>query len=350
MLTSLPSVIHAHPPRRMLIIKPSALGDVVTTLPLLCDLKEFLPQSRIDWLIAPALADLVRGHDALNELIYFDRRKIAGWLTHGTSRGNLRALMRTLKQNQYDIVFDAQGLLRSSLLAKVSGAAIRIGFADAREGARFLYTHHSTVPRHSALAVVRMCSLAMVAGSPGSRVEFRMPVQAEALAKIKSVVPLDRPLAAVIPGARWDAKRWSEQGYSQIVRHLVNSKFHVLVLGAPGERDLCRQVVEQSQVEALNLAGGTTLAEMIAAISLCRIIIGNDSGPLHVAAALARPLVGLYGPTDPTSVGPYGQMDNVLRFVQPGEYRDSGMEDRSGTLQSLSVETVWNKVQDLLTR
>lgn len=350
MLASLQSAVRAHPPQRMLIIKPSALGDVATTLPLLCDLRNLFPHSRIDWLIDPVLADLVRGHDAVNDLIYFDRRKIAGWLTHGTARSNLRTLMRTLKQNQYDVVLDAQGLLRSAFLAKVSGAPVRVGFADAREGARFLYTHHSTISRQRELAVVRMRSLATVIGSQNQCVEFRMPVQPTALAKIKTLVPADQALAAVIPGARWDAKRWSEQGYSQIVRHLADAGMCVLVLGAPGEKVLCRQVIEQSQVAAINLAGSTTLAELIAAISLCRIIIGNDSGPLHVAAALGRPLVGLYGPTDPASVGPYGQMEHVLRFIQPGEYRDSGMQDRSATLQSLSVETVWNKIQNLLTK
>ena len=348
MLASPQSTVGAQSPQRMLIIKPSALGDVATTLPLLCDLKVMFPESRIDWLIDPALADLVRGHDAVNELIYFDRGKLSGWFMHGTARGNLRALMRALKDNQYDLVFDAQGLLRSALLAKASRAAVRIGFADAREGARFLYTHHSRIPRRRALAVVRMRSLAAVVGSPGDRAEFRMPVQAAALGKMTTLLPGSHNTAAVIPGTRWDAKRWSELGYSQIVRHLADSGMGVVVLGAPREQALCQRVVDQARVEAVNLAGRTSLAELIAAISLCRIVIGNDSGPLHVAAALGRPLVGLYGPTDPESVGPYGQMNHVLRFEQPGEYRDSGMEDRSATLQSLSVETVWKQIQNVM--
>lgn len=348
MLASPQSAVGAGAPQRVLIIKPSALGDVATTLPLLCDLKEMFPKSRIDWLIDPALADLVRGHDAVNELIYFDRRKIAGWFTHGTARSNLRALMRTLNDNRYDMVLDAQGLLRSAFLARASRAPVRIGFADAREGARFLYTHHSRVSRPSALAVVRMRSLAAVIGSPSGRAEFRMPIQSAALEKMAGLLPGSQSAAAVIPGARWDAKRWSEHGYSQIVRHLADSGMKVVVLGAPGEQALCQQVVDQAGVAAVNLAGRTTLAELIAAISLCRIVIGNDSGPLHVAAALGRPLVGLYGPTNPESVGPYGQMDHVLRFEQAGEYRDSGMQDRRATLLSLSVETVWEKIQKIM--
>ena len=348
MLASPQSAVGAGSPQRMLIIKPSALGDIATTLPLLCDLKMMFPESRIDWLIDPALADLVRGHDAVNELIYFDRRKISGWFLHGTARSSLRALMRTLKENKYDMVFDAQGLLRSAFLAGSSRAAMRIGFTDAREGARFLYTHHSRIPRQRALAVTRMRSLAAVVGSASERAEFRMPIQAAALEKVTSLLPGSQNLAAVIPGARWDAKRWSEQGFSQIVRLLAASGLGVVVLGAPGEQVLCQQVVDQAGVQAANLAGRTSLAELVAAISICHIVIGNDSGPLHVAAALGRPLVGLYGPTDPESVGPYGQMDHVLRFEQPGEYRDSGMQDRSATLQSLSVETVWKQIQNVM--
>ena len=348
MLASLEAAVHSNPPQRMLIIKPSALGDVATTLPLLCDLKALFPASQIDWLIDPALADLVRGHDALHELIYFDRRKLAGSLTHGTARTGFRTLIKTLRHNHYDIVFDAQGLLRSALLAWVSGAAVRVGFADAREGARFLYTHRIKISRQHELAVVRMRSLAGALGPQRDRVEFRMPVRAEALRKIRDGLKTDRPLAAVIPGARWDAKRWSERGYSQIIRRLVEAGMAVMVLGAPAEQDLCGRIVEQSEVDALNLAGTTDLAELIAAISLCRIVVGNDSGPLHVAAALGRPLVGLYGPTDPASVGPFGQLNHVLHFTQPGDYRKSGMEDRSATLQSLPVETVWKMIQSIL--
>ena len=348
MLASLQASVQAHPPQRMLIIKPSALGDVATTLPLLCDLKALFPESRIDWLLDPTLADLVRGHDALHELIYFDRKKIGGWLTHGTSRSNLRALIQTLKQNQYDIVFDAQGLLRSSWLAKASGAKVRVGFADAREGARFLYTHRVNIPRLRELAVVRMRSLATAVAPQRTIVEFRMPVQPAAVLKIKAMISGHQPLAAVFPGARWDAKRWSEQGYAQIVQNLTDAGLRVLVLGSPNEKMLCQQVIEQSRVTALNLAGSTNLAELIAAISLARIVIGNDSGPLHVAAALGKPLVGLYGPTDPVSVGPYGQMEHVLRFVQPGQYRNAVMRDRSATLQTLSVEMVWKTTQSVL--
>ncbi len=348
MLASLQAAVRAAPPQRMLLIKPSALGDIATTLPLLCDLKALFPASRIDWLIDPALADLVRGHDAVSELIYFDRKKIAGWFTHGAARTNLRVLIHTLRHNHYDTVLDAQGLLRSALLAKVSGAAVRVGFADAREGARYFYTHHVNIPRLRELAVTRMRALATALAPQRSTVEFRMPVQTAALLKIKGMVNTDSPLAAVIPGARWDAKRWSEQGYAHIVRQLAQCGMRVLVLGSPKENTLCQKVIDQSQADALNLAGGTSLAELIAAISLCQVVLGNDSGPLHVAAALGRPLVGLYGPTDPASVGPFGQLDHVLRFVQPGEYRDAGKEDRSATLQSLPVETVWKKVQEVL--
>ena len=348
MLASLQAAVGAHSPQRMLIIKPSALGDVATTLPLLCDLKTLFPESRIDWLIHPALADLVRGHDALHELIYFDREKLGRALISGDVRGHLRTLIRTLRHNQYDIVFDAQGLLRSAVLARLSGASIRIGFADAREGARFLYTHYSHLSRNKELAVVRMRSLAGVLAPLRNTVEFRLPVQDTARAKIRTLADTGQKFAAVIPGARWDAKRWSEKGYAQIVRHLAKSALRVLVLGAMSERTLCQGIVEQSQVAALNLAGHTSLAEMIAALDLCQVVIGNDSGPLHVAAALGRPLVGLYGPTDPASVGPFGQMDHVLRFLQPGGYKNSGSENRDATLQSLTVEMVWHKIQTLL--
>ncbi|HTV48462.1 MAG TPA: glycosyltransferase family 9 protein [Phycisphaerae bacterium] len=344
---------HTHPPtmqnpRRMLIIKPSSLGDVTTALPLLCDLKKRFPNAQIDWMIHPLLTDLIQGHDALNEIIPFDRDEISGWWFKPHAMNILRQLVGKLRQNKYDVIFDAQGLLRSALLAWLSGARVRIGAADAREGAVWFYTHKVNISREEQLAVVRMRSLQTPFGPVQGSAEFRMPVQSEALAGVKKLIPANKPVAAIIPGARWHAKRWSEEGFIQIGHHLTAEHFCVLILGDPRERDLCEQIVTRIGPNAVNLAGRTSLAQMVAAIWFAKIVIGNDSGPLHVAAALGRSLVGLYGPTDPASVGPYGQMDHVLHFQQSGDYRNNQVVDRSAALASLPAEKVWELIQGIL--
>ncbi len=331
----------------ILIVKPSSLGDIATALPLLCDIKARFPESRVDWLVQPVFADLVRGHDAINRVILFDRAKISRCWRSVDGHIEFRGLYRQLRQTPYQLAIDAQGLFRSSLLCRLSGAPQRIGFADAREGATRFYTHRVDISRDRELAVVRMRHLFSPLGTPPARAEFRMPVRPAARDKIRFLLPVGRRIAVVIPGARWHAKRWSELGYVEIVRKLEAAGLFVVVTGSPTEKDLCAQVAAGGAA-TLNLAGESSLAEMVALIAAANILVGNDSGPLHVAAALGTPLVGLYGPTDPASVGPYGQMDHVLRFDDIGDYRDNTL-DRSQSLKRLPVETVWNLVWALLT-
>ncbi len=333
------------PPQRILIVKPSSLGDIATTLPLLCDLRALYPQAQIDWLIAPAFADLVRGHDALHELLFFDRGAAGPWWSL-SGLGRLWRLQHLLRRNRYDLVLDAQGLLRSGLMARWTGASVRIGFSWAREGAVHFYTHWAHLPPPPQLAVVRMRSLMGPLGGSSRPVEFRVPISPLALETVRGLLPAEGGrIAAVIPGARWNSKRWSEDGFGDIARRLADVGFGILLIGSKSEQNLCETIARSLGPAAVNLAGRTTLAQMIAALSLCDIVIGNDSGPLHVAVALGRPLVGLYGPTDPLDVGPWGQLDHVLLFDDPGNYRASASTDRSGTLLRLPADRVWSMVK-----
>ncbi len=338
--------IHLDENCRILIVKPSSLGDIATALPLLCDIKSRLPHCQIDWVIQPMFADLVRGHDALNRVILFDRAQISRCWRSPSGLAELRRLNRELRLTHYQLAIDAQGLLRSSLLAWVSGASQRIGFADAREGATWFYTHRVNIERDKELAVVRMRHLFSPIVPPTLPARFCVPIQPAARLAIAKLLPAGRRIATVIPGARWHAKRWSEVGYTEIVRRLEQSNFQVVVTGSPVERELCSRIAGHGG-SALNLAGRSNLAEMVALLAHTDILIGNDSGPLHVAAALGTPLVGLYGPTDSASVGPYGQMNHVLYFDDIGDYRDNSI-DRAKTLQRLPVQTVWDLIESIL--
>jgi heptosyltransferase I len=304
---------------RILIIKPSALGDVATTLPLLCDLKAALPEAGIDWLIHPAYAPLIEGHDALHQIIPFDRKNLAAWWYKPSAFRLFRQLLHTLRDNHYDVVIDAQGLLRSGFLARVSGAAMRIGFADAREGGNLFYTHKIPIRRCDAVAVVRMRSLLDPLGIPhDGPPQYRVPLDPQTVASVNALVP--EHSIGLIPGSRGKGKRWPGDAFAAVISILAEN--HPIVLfGSPDERSLCDQIVAQSGSEGharINLAGQTSIAEVTAAINRCDLIIGNDTGPLHVAVALGKTVIGLYGRTDPKSVGPYGQLENVIRF-SPGE-------------------------------
>lgn len=301
---------------KILIIKPSSLGDVATALPMLCDLRRAYPSAQIDWLVAPAFAALVHGHDALTNILLFDRKNLAAWWRSPAAFSRLRDLRRRLKSPRYDLVIDAQGLFRSGYFSKITGAPTRIGFADAREGGSLFYTHKIPIRRREALAVDRMRALLDPLNIPhDSTPQYRIPLQPAALEKMAALLP--EGTIGFIPGSRGEGKRWPADAFAATIARLPHP---VALFGSPDEAPLCNQITAQagsSSHPRLNLAGKTSIAEMTAALARCRLIVSNDTGPLHVAVALGKPILGLYGKTDPASVGPHGQLHNVLRF-HPG--------------------------------
>lgn len=179
-----------------------------------------------------------------------------------------------------------------------------------------------------------------------------MPINPAAAEKITALLgPVPRIM--IIPGARWDTKRWSADGYAEIGRRLIAAGFPIALLGSPDEKPLCDSIAEKilqtsDESKLINLSGRTKMAEMIAALAFARLIIGNDSGPLHVAVALNRPAVSIYGPTDPEFVGPYGQLDRVIRFnVDCFPCRNKTCSHHS-CMKGVGVEDVWAKVCEVL--
>ncbi len=342
-------------PEKILIIKPSSLGDVATTLPLLCDLRRAHPHARIDWLLHPAFNALVQGHDAVSDILPFDRKKLGAWWYRPSAFSLLRRLLTSLRDAQYDAVIDAQGLFRSAFLSRISSSPMRIGFADAREAAPIFYTDKVWLPEggKKMLAVDRMRALGKALGTnTAAPAEFRLPLQSAAVEKAAALLPHD--VVTLIPGARWNTKRWPLDRFTQIAENLLAQGETLLLLGSPDEKTLCDQIVQaienrKSKIEnILNLAGKTDLATMAALLARTRLLIANDSGPLHVAAALGTPAVALYGPTNPAFVGPYGQLQNVLRHdvsCFPCRHRTCS---HHSCMNGLAVDTVWQKTTELL--
>jgi lipopolysaccharide heptosyltransferase I len=328
-------------PNRILIIKPSSLGDVATTLPMLCDLRRACPDAVIDWLIAPAFASLIQGHDALNEVLLFERNALAAWWRSPSAFKKFVALNRRLRSARYDCVIDAQGLLRSGFFSRITGAKVRIGFADAREGGSHFYTHKIPIRRRDAMSVVRMRALLDPLGIPHENLpEYRVPIDPQARAKIVALLPSDA--VGFIPGCRGEGKRWAADAFAAVISRLA-LKQPIILFGAPDERALCDEILARSGTAGanrINLAGQTSIAEMTAALAHCRLVIGNDTGPLHVAVALGRTILGLYGRTDPASVGPYGQLENVVRFVPDAPWQATADEVAARAESHLTTHSV----------
>jgi lipopolysaccharide heptosyltransferase I len=306
------------PPASILIIKPSAIGDVVHGLPILSLLRRKWPEAKISWLVTPACAGILDRHPMLHEVIHFDRRAYAkAWRNWRTFK-SLRAFARGLRDRRFDLAIDLQGLLRSGWLARATRAPVRVGLSDAREGARIFYTHRVPTalgaPGGERHAIERYLCVTEALGCGREPVEFPFPTDDADRAHVAALLP-PSPYAVLMPGTNWETKRWPVERFAALVAPL-RERFGLesIVAGGPADADLAAPI---ECAGALNLAGKTTLRQLVALLERAAVVVANDSGPMHIAAALGRPLVAPFGPTSPVRTGPYRRMDSVIRLDIP---------------------------------
>jgi len=301
---------------KILILKPSSLGDVLQALPVLRLLKLRYPAGEIFWWLDSALAPLLEGDPDLAGIVRFERRR---WGKPRHWPEMIRSL-RWLREQQFDLVIDLQCLLRSGVFAWLSRGKFLVGLDETREGARGFYD--LAVPRASFhthavdwyLAVLPPLSVPV-------HNNFRwLPERAKIAAAVKSKWKTGGSnWIALQPGARWANKRWPAIHFAELIR-LLAGKFpgtRFAILGSGEDQPLGDIISRAAPEHCLNLCGATSLPEMIEWLRVCDLLVTNDTGPMHAAAALGRPLVALFGPTEPRRTGPYGQLENVLRLDLP---------------------------------
>ena len=334
-------MICPHPPQRILIIKPSAIGDIVHALPAAARLRRLWPQAHLSWLATPACAGLLEGHPMIDQVILFDRRGMARWWRSWRSASAVRALSRRLKEGRFDLVVDLQGLFRSGYLAFKTGAPVRVGLASAREGAGLFYTHaidDSPADRH---AIDRCLDVTRALGCPDGPVEFVFGVNdADRSAAAEMVKGIGR-FAALLPGTNWSTKRWPAAHFAELARLLRERLGLQSVVAGGGDAAELAGLIPG----AVNLAGRTTLNQLTALLERADLVVANDSGPMHIASALGRPLVALFGPTHPVRTGPYGRPDTVLRLAMPCAPCYSRSCCHQSCLRWLTAEQALNKAR-----
>ncbi|MBI4684148.1 MAG: lipopolysaccharide heptosyltransferase II [Nitrospirae bacterium] len=292
-------------PQKILVIKPSSLGDIVHSLPFLNTLRESFPRSEIHWVVARGLEGLLEGHPMINKLWIINKdewkkiRKVKGTIKE------IRALFSLLKREKFDLVVDLQGLMRSSILAAATGASLRIGFKEAREGSRMFYTHRVTGGR-DIHAVDRYLKIAEFLGCDISEVQFPFPLFELSTFKLQ----LPEEYAVIVPGARWKTKRWPPERFGELASMLPLRFF---VAGSKSDMDIADRVVKNSKGNAVSMAGKTSIKELIELMRRARVVVSNDSGPMHVAAAFHVPVFAIFGPTNPLRTGPYGSGHFIIR-------------------------------------
>ncbi len=279
---------------KILIVKPSSLGDIIHALPTVRILRRAYPQAHISWLVNDNFAPLLDGCPIIDRVIPFARRRL----------GRLGALQetlhfaRSLRAGGFDWAVDLQCLLRSALLCRASGAPRRTGLADGREGSTCFYNEIIKLPPPPAHAVDRYLMLPRQLGLEVDRVEF--PLAGAPVAEREKLILLN-------PGARWASKRWPASQFAALLDALAARwpDHRLALLGSTDERPLAESVAASATAKADILAGRTSLPELTALMRRARLMISNDTGPLHLAVAVGTPTVSMFGPTDPRLTGPY---------------------------------------------
>jgi heptosyltransferase-1 len=329
--------------KKILLIKLSALGDVVHTFPVLNKLRRRYPAARLDWLVTPGIGELLRHNPAISNVIEFARdERAAPWrLAPFVAAARLVAQLRAV---EYDLVIDLQGQLRSGFFTFTSGAPVRIGFdkprADvwkslqrkipdearkhawrgAREGSFLAYTDHIALPTLDMHPVERYLGIGPMLGLDDGAPDFSFPIPQEARARIDALADYydiaKAKLVVMAPGTNWETKAWRPEAFAEVARNFLEKGFAVTLVGSERERVVCDEVAKLAP-GAVNLAGETTLSELAALIARAALCVTNDSGPMHLAVALGRPVVSVFGPTDQVWAGPYRRDGAVLRAGLP---------------------------------
>ena len=349
--------MHTQSKFRLLVVRLGAMGDILHALPAMTSLREAHPSWQIDWVVEPRWSPLLSAEGssvrdaALQPVV--DRLylvPIKAWgrkPLHRSTRDQIRALRRELAAATYDAVVDFQGAVRSAWIARMARSKRVIGEARPRERLASLL-FHERVATHGSHVIEQDVELAaVVAGDALQPVQPWLPVDpaAEASADRLLAPCKSRPMILINPGAGWGAKRWPVERYAEVAAELIQRGCCVLVNAGPGEESLADVIANETGGKAILLGGD--LGQLIAVTRRISLAIAGDTGPLHLACALGRPVVGIYGPTAPSRNGPFGTRFKVLR--NPESRRDhTRREAPESGLLTIEPAHVLEAVDELL--
>jgi heptosyltransferase I len=337
--------------RRICVIKPSALGDVVQALPVLPALRRRFPRARISWVISRSLAPILEGHPDLDEVIPFDRRgSLRDW----------RKLLTRLRRSRFDLVLDLQGLLRSGIMLLATRASLRVGLESAREGS--MWGCHFLIPGTdlSVPAHLRSRHVVDALGLPNFSPELRLGLSRfEREWATRQLASLGGPALAVHSGASWKTKRWPAERFAAVAfKAMRRFGLSPVVLGGPDEQPLAAQFCQTlrqlaPQAKVVNLAGQTTLKQLAAVLEQSRVLLTNDSGPMQLAAGLGTPVTGVFTCTSPTISGPPGDKHELVAtgVKCAASYRKRCPhrgKKHLACLEELDVDRVWTALCRLM--
>ncbi|MFT5422450.1 MAG: heptosyltransferase-1 [Phycisphaerales bacterium] len=310
----------AKTPKSILLIRPSALGDVCRSVPLVASLRAAYPDAAIDWLVQDTFVQAVEHHPGLRRVVPFPRKKFGRQLKLGRPL-EFTQWLYDLRGAQYDLAIDAQGLFRSGLFTWWTRAPRRIGYANAQEFAWLGYTEKHPVLRDRH-AVDRMLGLLAASGIEPVH-DMRLYSAPAERDWVKQNLP--GRYAVLAPTSRWVAKQWPDDRFADLATKLLKDPAsnldRIVLVGGPNESEQVPQLVSLGEKDSrvTDIIGSTSIARLMAVVEGASLVVANDSAALHMAVGFDRPVVALFGPTRVELVGPYRREADVIRGAAPQE-------------------------------
>jgi len=308
---------------RILLVKLSAIGDVVHTLPALAALRKRYPDAHLSWLVDEAASDLLCSHPMLNEVIIYPRRRFGEFSSNLRQWPRLikeaRSFINYLRSKSYDVVIDFQGLLKSGVLTWLSRGTCKLGFAGGREGSSIFLTDKLPCYDPDEHAVLRYLRLASHLDADIEKPEFPLAIGKADTEKASQLLEEagagNCRILCLNPGATWETKRWAPKGFAKVADSCFERWDMVtIIIGGPGDKILASNIAMFAKHPVIDFTGRTSLRTLTALYQRVGAVVSTDTGPMHLAAAAGAPLVALFGPTAPWRTGPFGRQQQVIRL------------------------------------
>ena len=300
--------------KNILVVKLSAIGDVIHALPVSYAIKETYPEAHLTWVVEPTAYPILEDNPYIDEIILFEKARFRSF---GGFLREIRPFRRRLRVRSYDASLDLQGLFKSAAIVFNAGARTRIGTANMREGAH-LVSRPVKGPHVRGHIVERYLDAARALGCRVDEVRFPVAVSARDAAAAESLLtregmPEGQRFIALAIGANWPNKRWPAEHFAGLSDRLYHAHYiPVLVGGGRLDEVTAQDIMAATEIPPINLVGRTNLKQLAHIFRRAALVLGGDTGPVHLAAGLCTPTVMLMGPTDANRNGPYGQLENAI--------------------------------------
>ncbi len=301
----------------ILIVKLSAIGDVIHTLPSLAALRRLYPDAHITWVVEEAAADLVKNHPYLDTVLISRRKSWSKDIQKGKifkPLFDMRSLIKELRRRRYDLVIDFHGLFKSSIIVLLSKGKRKLGY-DSLQELSGLFLNEKIPEDMNKHAVDRYLDFPRYLGKKIDNVEFILPQNNDAEAKVQLLMSKykmdDKKFIAINPMAYWKTKLWDNEKFAHLA-DLANTKLKMKVVFTGSEKESIEGIISRMTTEGINLGGQTSLLDLAYLYKKAQMVITTDSGPMHLAAAVGTPVIALFGPTDPARTGPFGKKHTII--------------------------------------